>query len=233
MSMIAPNDQWAQWSLVSLAALAGIQSESTALGKALSGAVVSMLVGATLATLGVLPAGPSPPIVGLQSIVVAVATPLLLLSADLAVILKRTGRMLIAFCCGALGTCLGTLLGFWIFTRPLCESFGHTGWQVGAALMAKNIGGGLNFMGVSTALSIDGAAVTSALAVDNVLGLLYFPLCGYLCRFVPPGEVAPVAHQAAGARAAAHDVHTLESVAGALSAGTVIAAVSAKLGALL
>jgi uncharacterized membrane protein len=36
--------------------------------------------------------------------------------------------------------------------------------------MAKNIGGGLNFMGVASALDIDSAALTSALAVDNALG---------------------------------------------------------------
>jgi len=73
-----------------------------------------MLFGAALAVLGVLPAGPSPPVAGLQSLVVALATPLLLLSADLTVILKRTGSMLGAFVCGAMGTTLGALLGFWL-----------------------------------------------------------------------------------------------------------------------
>jgi uncharacterized membrane protein len=54
---------------------------------------------------------------------------------------------------------------------PLSRSLGGAAaWKVSAALMAKNIGGGLNFMGVASALDIDSAAVTSALAVDNALG---------------------------------------------------------------
>jgi len=234
---IAPDDQWALWAVVSVAALVGIRSEETAVGRALSGAVVSMLFGATLAVLGVLPVGPAPPIAGLQSLVVSIATPLLLLSADLTVILKKTGRMLLAFACGALGTTVGTLLGFWLVSQPLCESLGSAGWKTGAALMAKNIGGGLNFMGVANTLNIDSAAVTSALAVDNLLGLLYFPLCGYLCRFVPSHEVAPVAENdaldSAGPKlpdAGGLGTHTLQSLAGALCAGTVIAAVASKLG---
>ena len=47
-------------------------------------------------------------------LVVALATPLLLLSADLSVILQRTGLMLRAFVCGAIGTALGSVLGFWL-----------------------------------------------------------------------------------------------------------------------
>ncbi len=57
---------------------------------------------------------PAPAVTALQSIVVALATPLLLLSADLSGILKRTGLMLHAFVCGAIGTALGALLGVWL-----------------------------------------------------------------------------------------------------------------------
>ena len=37
-------------------------------------------------------------------------------------------------------------------------------------------------------VQVDTAAVATALAVDNVLGLLYFPFCGYLCRFAHEGR---------------------------------------------
>jgi hypothetical protein len=68
---------------------------------------------------------PAPAVMALQSIVVALATPLLLLSADLSVILKRTGLMLRAFVCGAIGTALGALLGFWL-VRAHCISSART-----------------------------------------------------------------------------------------------------------
>ena len=123
---IAPDDKWALWAVISVAAWVGIKSEDTSVGKALSGAVVSMLVGACLTLVGLLPAGPSPPIASLQSLVVALATPLLLLGADLTVILRRTGSMLGAFVCGAIGTTLGAVLGFWLVAGSyLCTKSAH------------------------------------------------------------------------------------------------------------
>jgi hypothetical protein len=71
---------------------------------------------------------PAPAVTALQSIVVALATPLLLLSADLSVILKRTGLMLRAFVCGAIGTALGALLGVWLVrTAHLLRARVHKG----------------------------------------------------------------------------------------------------------
>ena len=52
---IARGDQWALWAVSSVAALVGIRSEDTAVGRALSGAVVSMLAASSLAVLGILP----------------------------------------------------------------------------------------------------------------------------------------------------------------------------------
>jgi hypothetical protein len=276
---IQSDDKWMLWAVISVAALVGIKSEDSAVGKALSGAVVSMLVTATLVAVGVLPSCSSAAVTGLQSLVVALATPLLLLSANLTVILRRTGRMLGSFLCGALGTTVGAVLGFWLLRGPLSASLGASGWQICAALAAKNIGGGLNFMGVVEAFDIDKLVVTSALAVDNLLGLLYFPLCGYLCNFVPPaeikeksqsgrvgrdsgaggaqevgggvgsgeggrdirrikegseGEVREAAmREVAGRGAEGREVvrvHDLNSLAGAVCAGTVIAAAAAKIG---
>lgn len=52
---IARGDKWALWAVISVAALVGIRSEDTAVGRALSGAVVSMLAASSLAVLGILP----------------------------------------------------------------------------------------------------------------------------------------------------------------------------------
>ena len=126
---------------------------------------------------------------------------------------------------------------------PLTQCLGVAAWQVSAALMAKNIGGGLNFMGVADALQVNSVAVTSALAVDNLLGLLYFPLCGYLCQFVPRHEVERGGEDARGSKASViqpvgseDDVgqgptgaQALPSMAGAVCLGTVIAALAAKI----
>ena len=52
---IARGDKWTLWAVISVDALVGIRSEDTAVGRALSGAVVSMLAASSLAVLGILP----------------------------------------------------------------------------------------------------------------------------------------------------------------------------------
>ena len=52
---VARGDKWALWAVISVAALVGIRSEDTAVGRALWGAVVSMLAASSLAVLGILP----------------------------------------------------------------------------------------------------------------------------------------------------------------------------------
>ena len=71
--------------------------------------------------------------------------------------------------------------------------------------------------------------------------MLYFPLCGYLCRFVPANEIA---QRSVGQRGGCEqggesgleegrkeETHTLSSLAGALCVGCVIAALADKLAA--
>jgi uncharacterized membrane protein len=54
------------------------------------------------------------------------------------------------------------------------------GWKLVSALTAKNIGGGINFMAVADSLQLNAATIGLGLTVDNILGLLYFPLISYL-----------------------------------------------------
>ncbi|EKX34480.1 hypothetical protein GUITHDRAFT_147179 [Guillardia theta CCMP2712] len=212
------EDRWGTWTVLAGAAWAGIQLEDTKLGKSLSGAVCAMLITASMAAVGVLPEVPSPHVSALQSLVVNLATPLLLL-----------GVMLVAFAFGSLGTLVGATAGFLLARGGFLRHMGQSGWEVAAALTAKNIGGGLNFMGVVDALGIDGNFVSAALAVDNVLGLLYFPFVMWLGRNHPGdkeaargGEVESEAAPGGSQRAEL----TLETLSGALFISFGIAAAS-------
>jgi len=183
-SLVGAQDMWTLWAVASTAAAAGLQLEkNTAVGKALSGPVCAMLFTAVLTNIGVLPASGSVHLTNLQGFVVKLATPLLLLGADLNKIFKETGVLLKAFLVGTLGTLLGSALGFSLFA-PSLRALGVDGdsWKIAAALTAKNIGGGINFMSVCGALNVQAATIGAGLAVDNLLGLLYFPLISWLGR---------------------------------------------------
>ena len=75
--------------------------------------------------------------------------PLLLLTADLARVLTCTGRVLWCFLVGAVGTPLGSVLAFAMV--PL-GSLGPDAWKVAAALMARHVGGAVNYVAVAGAL---------------------------------------------------------------------------------
>jgi uncharacterized membrane protein len=117
----------------------------------------------------------------LQSFVVKLATPLLLLGADLNKIFRDTGSLMKAFLLGTIGTLLGSSLGFILF-GPSLSSLGELGdnWKIAACLTSKNIGGGLNFMSVADALKPSPLSIGTGLAVDNLLGLIYFPLISWI-----------------------------------------------------
>lgn len=59
------------------------------------------------------------------------------------------------------------------------------GWKVAAALLAKNIGGGINFIAVSETLGVSPAVVAAGLTIDNIGALFYFPAVSYLANLKP------------------------------------------------
>lgn len=59
------------------------------------------------------------------------------------------------------------------------------GWKVGAALLAKNVGGGINYIAVCETLNVSPSVVAAGLTIDNVGALAYFPLVSFLADKLP------------------------------------------------
>lgn len=76
------------------------RSEKTTLGQALSGPLVSTLIGLALSNLGVLPAA-APAYTVVNKFLLPLAVPLLLFSADIKRVFSETGRLWLAFLLGA------------------------------------------------------------------------------------------------------------------------------------
>jgi hypothetical protein len=179
---IAPGNQWGIYATVAVSAATALRLErKTKIGKSLSGPVTAMLISAVLTNIGVLPAEGSIYIVSLQGFVLKLATPMLLFGADLKKIFRETGVMLKAFVLGTVGTMLGSFLGFLLMSGSM-RKIGVDGdsWKIASALCAKNVGGGLNFFAVADAVKLSPSALATGLAVDNLLGLLYFPYISWL-----------------------------------------------------
>ena len=234
-----------------LAALAGCSAAGdalarrTAAGRALSGPVCKMLAGAAWANVtAALPGGASVDLAELRAVqgaLVAVSTPLLLMGANLRAIVAGAGPLLPGFAAGSVGTLAGAGLGVLALGEPLRRALGGllaaTGGGasadvaadvagVAAALAAKNVGGGFNFVAVADSASVSSATVALALAADNLAALLFFPLNSWLAGPAaegsgPPSEPRPDA-AAAEPRKVAFDPEEL-TLALAVSLAIVVA----------
>ncbi|GIL89103.1 hypothetical protein Vretifemale_16972 [Volvox reticuliferus] len=174
---------WGVWTGLILAGAFGLWSERTRLGKELSGALVSTLAGMFLANVGLLPAG-APELHTVYKYLLPLAIPMLLFAADLRRILAETGRLLVAFLLGSAATLGGSLAAMAVF--PLGRFLGEEGWKVASALTARHIGGAVNYMAVSEALSISPSTFGAGLAADDLILTLYFVSIYYLARNIPP-----------------------------------------------
>ena len=130
------------------------------------------MAGALLANVGVLPP-PGPHFSTIQTTVVSLATPLLLLGADLRVVFRSTRRLLGAFCLGSVATAVAASVSFYVLASAM-HGVGSApdgdGWKVAAALTAKNIGGGLNYVAVANTLGVS-PGVRRRITADNFFAL--------------------------------------------------------------
>jgi uncharacterized membrane protein len=148
--------------------------------RALSAPVLAMLLAALLANASVLPPPPYDLLPAVQAAVTRIATPLLLLDADLSSLLRRSATMAAAFAVATVGTALGSVIAFAVVAPAFPGA-----WQLCAAVAAKNIGGGATFLAVADTYRIAPAAIALALNADNLLGLIYFPLNAWMARSAP------------------------------------------------
>lgn len=143
--LIASDDTWGNWAtLASTASLAQYLGKSTRIGRLLGPPVSAMAITFVLATIGVLNPGGTAAARSLQLLSLQLATPLILLGADLRDAWRRCGPLLASFLVASMATLLACLAG-WSFIGSQIESaLGRDGLVIAASLMAKNIGGGLN-----------------------------------------------------------------------------------------
>ncbi|PIN26450.1 hypothetical protein CDL12_00801 [Handroanthus impetiginosus] len=179
--IISPQDQWGTWAALFATGAFGIWSEKTKIGSALSGALVSTLVGLAASNLGII-ASEAPAYDVVLGFLLPLAVPLLLYRADMRRVIKSTGILLLAFLLGSVATTVGTAVAFLLVPmRSLCQD----GWKIAAALMGRHIGGAVNYVAVSEALEVSPSVLAAGLAADNVICAIYFSTLFALASKIP------------------------------------------------
>jgi uncharacterized membrane protein len=199
-SLISPTDLWGNVAILSAASsIALTVGSKTAIGRLLGPPVSGMAISFLLASVGVLPSGGSPGSKALQGYSVSLATPLILLSADMRSSFRKTDNsdnntsssssirpMILSFTVAAASTFVASCIGV-----TICQTFffgsggSEDGLKLAAALLAKNIGGGINYVAVCQTLQVSPSSVAAGLCVDNLMALIYFPLTSILASGRP------------------------------------------------
>ena len=190
-SIISTGDTWGNIAVLSATAtVSQTLGNTTKIGRLLGPPVTAMAIAFILGSIGVLPSGGSSGSRVLQLLSLQLATPLLLLGADVRSAQKRCGPLLIAFILASLGTIIASSLAMIPCSGLLTSAMGKDGLKIAAALMAKNIGGGLNYIAVCRSLGASPNAVAAGLCVDNIFALVYFPVTNVLASgrpdLIPP-----------------------------------------------
>ena len=155
-------------------------------GSKLGGApLISTLCALVLANTGVIPHS-APAFAVVNKFILPLAIPLLLFTADLKRVMTCTGRVLWAFCVGTVGTALGSMLAFSIV--PM-SGLGEHAWTMAAALMARHVGGAVNYVAVAGILDIPPNLVAAGLAADNPMTAVYFSALFRFARETPAPEI--------------------------------------------
>lgn len=167
--MISANETWILWSIIIVIATASIYLENHyEWASKISGPIIGLLAAATLSNVGIIPVE-SPVYDQVWDIVVPLAIPMLLFTCDLKQIWKESGRLLMIFLISSVGTILGALVGY-AFLGKMIPVLNH----IAGMMVGSYIGGGVNFVAVSSSLDIPKELISAATVADNLLMVFYF-----------------------------------------------------------
>ncbi len=169
LPLISADSIFAIWAAIFVIVIFSLWLEKTKIGATVSAVVIIILTSIVLSNLSIIPksAGAYDVIGGY---LLPLAIPLLLFKADLRRIIPETKGLLIAFLFGTLGTIIGVLIGVWLL--PL----GDSSHQLAGIFSATYIGGSMNMAAVAQVVEIDPTVLSSSVAADNVIGIMYLGL---------------------------------------------------------
>lgn len=172
-SLISPENNLVLFFVVAGAAAFGLYSEHKKWFGKLSGILVTMISMSLLAMAGVVPVASNPSIkVDVYDMVfsyfIPISIPMLLFSSNILKIVKESGKLLVAYVLGAIGTVIGCFIAYWLI------DLGSDSANTAGVIAATLIGGSVNFIAAAEILNFStNPLFTATIAVDNFVSNLY------------------------------------------------------------
>lgn len=169
-TLISPDNTLALMAITCAVVAFSIYAEQRwAWASKLSGAIIALIGAVALTNLHIIPTSS----VWFDDIiwgyVVPLAIPLLLLQCDIRKIWRESGKLLILFCVGSVGTALAAVAGYYLLRNYIPNLAG-----VAAMMTGSYIGGGVNFAALADAFTVPGETIAAATVADNMLMAVYF-----------------------------------------------------------
>jgi len=169
-TLISADNTWGLMALTCGWVAFSIYAEQTwTWASKVSGAIVAMVGAMIMTNLKIVPTSA----VWFDDIVwgyvVPMAIPILLFQCDIKKIWKESGRLLIIFLIGSIGTTLSAFIAFYLLEGKVDNLAG-----VAAMMTGSYVGGGVNFAAMADAFSVPSETVAATVVADNLLMACYF-----------------------------------------------------------
>lgn len=172
-TLIASDNSWGLLCVMCLGVALAIHLEQKYdWASKISGAIIALIMAMVLANLGVIPTSSVLYDDIVWGMVVPMGIPLLLLQCNLSRVWKDTGRMLIVFLIGAVGTIVGAFIAYFVLRGPFGDAQGLA--KVAAMMTGSYIGGGVNFAAMASQYAAGEDLTAAATVADNLLMAAYF-----------------------------------------------------------
>ena len=172
-SLIAADDTWGLLAVMAIGVFFAIWLEQKyTWASKMSGCIIALVTAMALANLGIIPTSCVLYDDIVWGIIVPLGIPMLLMRCDLKKIWAETGRMLVIFLIGSVGTVIGAYLAFFLLKDP----YGNTGDLARAASMMTGTytGGSVNLAAMASQYAAGDDVTAAAIVADNLTMALYF-----------------------------------------------------------
>lgn len=172
-SLIAADDTWGLLTVMCLGVFFAIWLEQKyQWASKISGAIIALIFAMILANFGIIPTNCVLYDDIVWGVVVPMAIPMLLLQCNLKKIWTETGRMLVIFLIGAVGTTVGAFLAYFLLKGPFGSAEDLA--RVASMMTGSYIGGGVNFAAMASQYAAGDDLTAAATVADNLLMAAYF-----------------------------------------------------------
>ena len=172
-TLLAVDDTWGLLMVMCVSVFLAIWLEQTyKWASRVSGAIIALIMAMVLSNAGIIPISCVLYDDIVWGVIVPLAIPMLLLQCNLKTIWKETGRMLLLFFFGAIGTTTGAFLSYFLLKGP----FGNAAdlAKVASIMTGSYIGGGVNFAAMASQYAAMDDLTAAATVADNLLMAAYF-----------------------------------------------------------